>query len=181
MERAALCAAADRQDVQPTSAEVVMRLVQMFGLWLYALLLACEGPRGPQGPTGPQGPAGPQGLSGPLGLQGPQGPPGTVAQLAFIEFDITSRHYSESGFLITLENPRIRPETFVALWILDIEDPGAKSYLNFDTFVSTIEDEFGFGFKPFYDVHNGGVAIFDPRENMPFIGETLVVSVLPSD
>ena len=46
----------------------------IFGV-LALLLVACEGPVGPQGEAGEQGPAGPQGEAGEQGPAGPQGEP----------------------------------------------------------------------------------------------------------
>lgn len=43
---------------------------------LLLLLVACEGPVGPEGPRGPVGPEGEQGPIGPVGPQGEEGPQG---------------------------------------------------------------------------------------------------------
>lgn len=76
-------------------------------------LIACEGPAGPQGPIGPTGPQGETGSRGPRGPQGENAPP---QQGTIIERRLSSALYDADGS-ITIEDDRITPTTFQALYL----------------------------------------------------------------
>ena len=62
-----------------------------------AFVVACEGPAGPAGPAGEQG------------------PPGAPAESIIIDVTVTLDDYAEG--LITIEDPRITPRSFRALYM----------------------------------------------------------------
>lgn len=76
-------------------------------------LIACEGPAGPQGPIGPTGPQGETGSRGPRGPQGENAPP---RQGTIIERRLSNALYDADG-IITIEDDRITPTTFQALYL----------------------------------------------------------------
>lgn len=95
-------------------------------------LIACEGPAGPQGPIGPTGPQGETGSRGPRGPQGENAPP---QQGTIIERRLSSALYDADGS-ITIEDDRITPTTFQALYLKINIDLGfgtqADAYMSID-------------------------------------------------
>jgi hypothetical protein len=79
-----------------------------------ALLSGCEGPVGPQGE---------QGVAGPSGLRGEQGIAGAdaLANIVFIRFDLslfTPGCRGTENDSWTLNDPRIRPDTYLGLYLV---------------------------------------------------------------
>ena len=98
-------------------------------------LIACEGPAGPQGPIGPTGPQGPQGENGQRGPQGPRGENAPPRQGTIIERRLSNSLYDADG-RITIEDDRITPTTFQALYLKLYIDLGfgtqADAYMPID-------------------------------------------------
>jgi hypothetical protein len=79
-----------------------------------ALLSGCEGPVGPQGE---------QGVAGPSGLRGEQGIAGAdaLANIVFIRFDLslfTPGCRGTENDSWTLNDPRIRPDTYLGFYLV---------------------------------------------------------------
>jgi len=162
-------------------------------------LSACEGPVGPEGPQGKTGPRGEQGPAGPTGLQGavgppgpqgdagPPGPPGPSGQAGvLVEAALDTSSY-EDGW-IDIEDPRIVPETFRAVYLKLVLESGAAGFmplehiLILDASVRPEELELE---TPFILVGGGWMGIFDPnqillalKEGFADAAETVTIAVL---
>ena len=60
---------------------------------------------------------GPEGEVGPMGPEGPAGPQGLPAEGILIEIHLSASTYDESGEVITIQDSRITPKTFRALYL----------------------------------------------------------------
>ena len=118
-----------------------------------ALAIGCEGPTGPAGPQGETG---------------SQGPQGNVQSFTIITFDVIRAMYDDNG-VISLEDPRIQPETFVALYVF-----AGGAYIDFGGAAQIWSDDIAL--LAFF-AGPGAVVIVDINER--FLGETLAVAVLP--
>ena len=123
------------------------------------VLISCEGP------AGPMGPAGPQGEKGETGAQGEQGPPGPLTEGTLIEHQLSMSAYDETG-TITVEDSRITPTTFRALYLkLNLGD-GQVAYVPLDYLlmygVSVLPEELETE-TPILIVADGVLLIGDPE------------------
>ena len=125
-------------------------------------LVACEGPAGPMGPVGPQGP------QGEIGSQGEIGPP---REGVIIERQLSRSIYDEGGNIF-IEDDRITPTTFQALYLKTAFPdlgPDAVAYIPLDyllVFAVSIvpeEDELE---TPIVTIIEGMLWITDPNRDL---------------
>ena len=149
-----------------------MRLLSKYVLPLIIFTLAaCEGPVGPAGPQGPPGERGEsiQGERGERGIQGERGRPGDPGfpEYTLIEITLGSSLYDREADAYFIPDERIGPETVINVYLKLLYSDTRTPY--FIPLELVDPDDIR------YWVDEGGLAIYDRRENLA--GETIAVMV----
>ena len=97
---------------------------------------------------------------GPGGQVGPRGPQGLPAEGILIEIHFSASTYDESGF-ITIQDSRITPKTFRALYLKVDKGDQLVVYLPLDYLSVAVELE-----TPALAVFEGVLVITDPNQDL---------------
>ena len=139
-------------------------------------IVSCEGPEGQVGPRGPMGP------------EGPAGPQGLPAEGILIEIHLSASTYDESGEVIAIQDSRITPKTFRALYLKVDFGAGEVAYVPLDYLlvfsVSLVPEALELE-TPVLAVLEGLLVITDPNQDLLVVafavaGVTVNLAVLVS-
>ena len=102
-----------------------------------------------------------------MGPEGPAGPQGLPAEGILIEIHLSASTYDESGQVITIQDSRITPKTFRALYLKVDFGAGQVVYVPLDYFLVyavSVAPEALEGETPVLAVFEGVLVITDPNQ-----------------
>ena len=104
-----------------------------------------------------------------MGPEGPAGPQGLPAEGILIEIHFSASTYDESGQVITIQDSRITPKTFRALYLKVDYGEGHIAYVPLDYLlvysVSVVPEELELE-TPVLAVFEGVLVITDPNQDL---------------